>query len=221
MAIEPLNAETRAQQVYNRLKKAIVDGDLAPGVHLVERVLAERFQISRTPVREALKALVQEGLAVEGGRRGIRVRRLSVDHLIQAYIVREHLEGLAARLAALEARPERLRTMRISVEQMDEAVREKCPIQYDTYHERFHNALREASGNAYLVNFLRELSAFRTHMVALDWMPRQRTQAAQAQHLAIYVAIAEGRADEAEALARLHVRKTREALVRRLSPPEP
>lgn len=143
-------------------------GDLAPGVHLVERVLAGRFQISRTPVREALKALVQEGLAVEGGRRGIRVRRLSIDHLIQAYIVREHLEGLAARLAALEARPEPLRTMRISVEQMDEAVREKCPIQYDTYHERFHNALREASGNAYLVSFLRELAAFRTHMVALD-----------------------------------------------------
>lgn len=221
MAIEPLNAETRAQQVYSRLKQAIVDGDLAPGLHLVERVLAERFQVSRTPVREALKALVQEGLLAEDGRRGIRVRRLSVDHLIQAYIVREHLEGLAARLAALGPSPDRLGAMRISIEQMDEGIRGKSPLQYDTYHELFHAALREASGNAYLVSFLQELSAFRTHMVALHWMPRQRIEAAHAQHLAIYFAVADGSADEAEALARLHVRKTREALVRRLRPPEP
>src|SRR3954466_15561268 len=87
------------QPPYDRLKRLILEGALAPGEALVERTLAERLKVSRTPVREAIFRLEREGLieAVDG--KGAFVASFTIEDLIEVYQIREGLEPLAARLA--------------------------------------------------------------------------------------------------------------------------
>ena len=84
---------------YERLKNAIITGELGPGTHLVESSLARLCQVSRTPVREALTRLEQDGL-VHQGARGLVVRERSPEEILDIYETRIVLEATAARLAA-------------------------------------------------------------------------------------------------------------------------
>ena len=88
---------------YERLLQAIEEGELAPGSRLREADLAERFQISRTPVREALGRLEAQGLVAHEPHRGASVARLDYGQVSELYDLREVLEGTAARLAAIHA----------------------------------------------------------------------------------------------------------------------
>jgi DNA-binding GntR family transcriptional regulator len=86
--------------VYDGLKNAIVSGEFPPGVSLREEELARRYEVSRTPVREALSRLEAEALAERHQGGGLVVSELGLDDIIDLYVLREALEGLAARLAA-------------------------------------------------------------------------------------------------------------------------
>ena len=88
---------------YERLLKAIEDGDLQPGSRLREAELADRFAISRTPIREALSRLESRGLVTHEPHRGATVTRLGYAQVTELYDLREVLEGMAARLAAVNA----------------------------------------------------------------------------------------------------------------------
>lgn len=92
-----------AERVYVQLRQSILDGQLRAGERMREFDLAEQFGMSRTPVREALKKLAVEGLVVDLPGRGLVVTEPSPDEIMDAYLVREMLEGLAARLAAERA----------------------------------------------------------------------------------------------------------------------
>ena len=92
-----------AERVYSQLRQAILDGQIKAGERMREFDLAEQFGMSRTPVREALKRLAVEGLVVDLPSRGLVVSEPSPNEILDAYLVREMLEGLAARLAAERA----------------------------------------------------------------------------------------------------------------------
>ncbi len=98
-------------QVYEYLRARIVDGSLSPGARIVERALTS-LGVSRTPIREALKRLEQDGLVVCLPHRGYRVRSASAEDGRRVYEVRRALEGLAGELAAERATPEDLNSMR-------------------------------------------------------------------------------------------------------------
>src|SRR5690242_16601242 len=89
-----------SERVYRGLREQILTGNLAPAVRLVELQLAQHFAVSRTPVREALKRLIAEGLVVADANRGMIVRDVDPAEVEDIYVVRESLDGLAARLAA-------------------------------------------------------------------------------------------------------------------------
>ena len=91
---------------YRRIRRWIVEGHLRPGERLVEQRLAEDLQLSRTPVREALRMLQSEGLVAFEPNRGARVRELTRGHIADLYELRARLEAMAAELAALRATPE-------------------------------------------------------------------------------------------------------------------
>ena len=90
----------QAERVYASLKHDILQGVLPPGTSLREEELGRSHQVSRTPVREALSRLEIEGLAARRPRAGLVVSTPTLDEIIDLYVVREALEGLAARLAA-------------------------------------------------------------------------------------------------------------------------
>ena len=81
--------------VYEHLRRAVLDGDLAPGEHLGEVELGAQLGVSRTPIREALMRLTQDGLLIAEANKGVRVRTLSAAEARDTYVVREELDGLA------------------------------------------------------------------------------------------------------------------------------
>ena len=91
---------TKADEIALELEREIVTGQLAPGTVLRQEHLSERFSVSRTPVREALRQLAARGLVSFEPNRGVRVRTLSHDELYEAFLVRAELESLATELAA-------------------------------------------------------------------------------------------------------------------------
>ncbi len=214
--LEPVVSHSMSEDVYSRLRQAIVDGDLAPGHRLTEQALAQALQVSRTPVREALKQLKSEGLVNADGHRGLIVSRMSVESIAQAYQVREVLEGLAAKLASERpCAPEMLDRLKASLRAMGPG--SVSPAEYDRAHGDFHDTVTEMAQNSFLSKALQELAAYRTRMVSLDWIPKTRVERSYAEHQAIFEAVIGGRADEAESLAKGHVRKTRDALIGRLN----
>ena len=99
------------QEAYGRIRAAIRDGTLGPGLRLTETDLAARFGVSRTPVRQAIARLEAEGLLTHEPRRGLTVMRPDHQQVVELYVMREVLEAAAARLAAQHASPTEIGAM--------------------------------------------------------------------------------------------------------------
>ena len=112
--------------IYHLLVEAIENGELSPGTRLRETELAERFGVSRTPVREGLKQLEAQGLARHEANRGMVIPTLDNDEINELYIIREVLEGTAARLAAQHATEVEIAILKDMVES-DQARQDDVP----------------------------------------------------------------------------------------------
>ena len=98
----------KAKLIATAIEARIIKRELKPGDRLPERLLAEEFGVSRTPVREAIRQLVETRLVTDNGRRGALVASLSISELLDAFLVVAELEGLAARQAAKRMRHEQI-----------------------------------------------------------------------------------------------------------------
>lgn len=142
--------------VYERIKQAIIEGELAPGQQLVEVPLAEWCEVSRTPVREALKRLEYDGLAVQGNR-GLVVRERSPEEILDIYETRIAMEATAARLAAERRTSHDL----VRLRQLDTRMRQTGPGEPDlaaAANSQFHRAVWRASHNESLIDLLERLN---------------------------------------------------------------
>ena len=139
------------RDAYALILEAIDRGGLGPGQPLVETELAERFGVSRTPIREALQRLETQGIVAREGR-SLRVATLDHNQLGELYEVRGHVEGLAARLAARHAAPEEIAVLREMVEADRTLLGE--PQALTEANRRFHRQLHRASHNRYLAQML-------------------------------------------------------------------
>jgi DNA-binding GntR family transcriptional regulator len=172
-------------EVYSRLRSAIVTGHFAPGERFVERSLTARLQVSRTPIREAIKRLEQEGLVVCYPHRGCFVRSPSYDEARQAYEMRRVAEGVAGELAAtratdaeIQAIQELLASTRARLEAGD---REEILLRNDEFH------LLQARGarNMFLEQQLKALWAYVDLLRGRWWIEADRASATQSEHEAI------------------------------------
>ena len=212
--LSPIMITSLGEEVYRRLKQAIVDADLSPGERLVESTLARDLNVSRTPIREALQRLTNDGLVAADGSRGLIVSRNSIENVAQAYDLREVLEGYAARLAAQHHRPDLFSVLAESLYSMEQGLAD--PADFDYHHSKFHDTIAEMTENLFLVHALSNLERFRTRMVTLDWITKARVKASIPEHRLIFEAIEKRDPDDAEKRARAHVRATREGLLQRL-----
>ncbi len=130
---------------------AILEGEIAPGTRLVERDLADRLQVSRAPVRDALRALHHEGLVSARGRKGLCVNSLSARDAWEVYTIRAALESLAARLACERLTPEALRELREIVAAMEQASRARDVEELSSLDVRFHERMCRISGHRRLL----------------------------------------------------------------------
>lgn len=197
--------------VYQGLRKAIIDGQLPAGTRLSVPALARRFNVSRSPIREAVARLTTDRLAVEQPRRGAVVTEVSLHDLVEVYQAREALEGAAARLAAshcddvLRARLEELmRQHRGAVDRGDDAAR----AQLDS---AFHRAIADASRNKLIRDWHSQLQA-RVQIAMRTTAISAGVAVALADHEKIRQAITSGDPVTAEATARAHIARLRHVL---------
>ncbi|MEE9454007.1 MAG: GntR family transcriptional regulator [Paracoccaceae bacterium] len=187
---------------YSLVLEAIDAGTYLPGDRLVESELAERFGVSRTPIREALQRLETQSVLVRDGRSMV-VSSLNHDQLGELYVVRVELEGLAARLAAQHAAPEEVRVLREMVEQ-DLALL-GAPEKLSRANRRFHRQLHLASHNRYLIQQLEMVHRTMALMATTTFAVEGRDNVALQEHAAIVSAIEARDAEAASKALRNHI----------------
>ncbi len=190
------------KDAYTLILDAIDEGVYRPGDRLVESELAERFGVSRTPVREALQRLETQQMLARDGR-SLIVASLDHNQLAELYIVRAELEALAAQLAAKHAAPEEVRVLQNMIDedrgQLDD------PEALSRANRRFHHQIHLASHNRYLVQQLDLVHRSMALLATTSLAVKGRGEAALDEHQAIVDAIREGNGDAAASALRAHI----------------
>lgn len=143
--------------VFNTLREAILKGELKPGERLMELQLAAKLGVSRTPIREAIRMLEQEGLAVTIPRKGAEVAKMTVKDMEDVLEIREALDELAARIACGKMTEDQFEKLVLVKDSFEESTRSGDVKEIATYDEQFHDVIYEATGNPKLVNLLNNL----------------------------------------------------------------
>ncbi len=197
--VDLANRRPLRDEAYLALRRAILCGDLAPGDHLVEREIASRLGLSRSPVREAFRRLEQEGL-VRVTRQGVLVQSLDLAAVQELFEIRQQLESLIARLAARRFDVTRLPLLEEPLQDMAAAIAAGDRTRLESAGLAFHQALAHVAGNRRLAALNaainQEIARFRSLSLAFP----ARTQSVFDEHRQIAAAVADR--DE-EAAARL------------------
>lgn len=211
----------RSQTVADRLRDEIMRGVFAPDERLQEVELAERMGVSRTPIREALSVLSQEGLLVYAPNRGYRMRRFSRDYIMQAFRVRMTLEGLGARLAAergvdAESRQPFERELQLG----DTLLLLAGTPEFDDsawrdMNRTFHMAVHEHAHNTVLMQAARLAGSVPVVFGgAFVWYSPEDFRRTHAQHHRIFDAIEKRQPERADYLMQEHIYEGSEIIAR-------
>lgn len=196
------NARPGQTDAYSLILEAIDVGVFKPGDRLVESDLAERFGVSRTPIREALQRLETQNLLTRDGR-SLIVASLTHNQMSELYAVRSELEGLAARLAAQHAGAEEILVLREMVEADRKLIND--PSALSRANRRFHKQIHLASHNRFLVRQLDLVHRSMALMATTSLAAEGRGEIAMDEHHAIVEAIASGDQDGAQNALRDHI----------------
>lgn len=190
--------------VANALRDAILDGSLMPGDSLVEKTIAEELEISRAPVREAIRMLAEEGLVESVPYKGSRVRSLSRRDVREVYAIRGLLERFALELVLKEG-PADMSELEAACMEMERAATVGDARALNEADERLHRSLIEMADHELLVTLWSQIELRARQILALrnDQIGDLTTVAVN--HRSIVTAIAAGDADRAKQLIEEHV----------------
>jgi DNA-binding GntR family transcriptional regulator len=189
--------------VRDALREAIAEGRFRPGDRLIEGKLAELFGVSRNPVREALKALANEGVVTIAPRRGAVVAALSESEAAEVVELRAALEGLCARLAARRLDPDAADELSTILARGDELAGRGDLRGLSRLNDAFHAELARAGRNRFLADFMRTLRT-KTQWL-FDSISEERAGRSWAEHAGILRAVLDRDEEMAALLASRHV----------------
>jgi DNA-binding GntR family transcriptional regulator len=193
---------------YEKLKGAILQGELQPGQPLVETALAAWCGVSRTPIREALRRLQQDGL-IDRNERGMAVRERSPEEILDIYDTRLVLEAMAGRVAADRRTPYDLRTLRLWLDRGRE-VPASDTVGMVEVNQNFHSAGWRASHNESLIDLLERLNLHLARYPGTTLSAPGRWDAARQEHQALTDAIEKRDGDAAHEIALGHFVRARD-----------
>ncbi len=198
-------ANRHADTIADELEDMILDGRFANNDRLDEVQLAQRFSVSRTPIREALQRLTQAGLVEQIPRRGAFVRQPGAIELIEMFEVMAELEAASARFAAMRMTDAALGDLNDANEKCMKAMQDQDADSYYRENERFHHIIYAQSGNSFLEveakRLHRRLKPFRRLQLRL----RGRLRQSMSEHESILEALANGDPEMAAKVTRQHV----------------
>ena len=201
-----IKKNTRAEVLLAEIETMIIKGVLRPGERLDETILAKRFGVSRTPVREAIRVLTAIGLVQNTGRQGAEVAQISVAMLIEMFELMAVLEGMCAQLAARRATDDERSSMVATHKMLEETLESGDHKDFYNVNLKFHDQLYHASHTQYLsretLRLRRRLSPYR---MRVTYQPG-RMRATLSEHLEILNAVERGDSEGAMEAARSHMR---------------
>ena len=194
-----------ADKLISDIRKEVSSGILKPGDQLEVNALAERFGVSRTPIREAIRTLVESGVLETRPRKGSFVRVLSAKQLLDLFQVAAELEGMACRLAALSLTKENVEAIERGLAKCIQAAEVQNNAEYAMANLDFHTAIHNASGNDWLIEQLRQLQINLNSYRTMPYEIRGRLNKSTDEHKIICDAILSGDGEHACNLMRDHM----------------
>lgn len=197
--------------VYAKIRGDILNGVLEPGEKLREEKLASKLNISRTPIREAIRRLTVEGLLIYIPNRGVTVRNYTIDDVEDAYNLRAVVEGYAASLAAQNRETQLIIQLEESNHHYKTIIENSFKVgQKDTEailkaNSEFHDTIVMMSKNSYIKNFLRSLVAIPVLYRGFYWFDEDELKTSIKHHSDIVSAIKHRDSEQAKALMSTHL----------------
>ena len=199
-------------EVAHSLRQRIFDGELLPGSFLDEVALAEAMQISRTPLREALKVLTAEGLVRHEPRRGCFVAEVTEQDLDEIFPVIALLEGRCAHEAALNATDAELQDLQALHDRLARYANARRINDYYETNFAIHEAIIALAGNRWLAQVIADLRKILRLARQQQLRAPGRLAVSLSEHLAVFAALKARDAQGAEAAMRTHITRQRDAL---------
>ena len=197
---------TRTEILLSEIENLIINGSMVPGQRLDEMVLAKKYGVSRTPVREAIRALTAIGLVQNTGRQGSQVAKLSISMLIEMFELMAVLEGMCAQLAARRATKNELIEMYKTHQLLEKTFEKGTHKEFYDVNLKFHDQLYNASHTQYLaeetLRLRRRLSPYR---MRVTFQPGRMSSTLE-EHNKILIAINKGESELAKNEAISHLR---------------
>ena len=194
-----------ADKLISDIRNEVSSGILKPGDQLEVTALAERFGVSRTPIREAIRTLVESGVLETRPRKGSFIRVLSAKQLLDLFQVAAELEGMACRLAALSLTKENVEAIESGLAKCTQAAEFQNNVEYAMANLDFHTAIHNASGNDWLIEQLRQLQINLNSYRTMPYEIRGRLKKSTDEHKIICDAILSGDGEHACNLMRDHM----------------
>ena len=194
-----------ADKLITQITEEITSGILRPGDQLDESALADKYAVSRTPIREAIRAMVGLGLLETRPRKGAIVRILTSKELLDLFEVGAGLEGMACRLAASALTQKHAEAIEQALENCIAASATSNKVQYSIANLEFHAAIHAATDNYWLIEQLQNIVIHINPYRSLPYDIRGRIAKSTEEHAVICEAILAGEGEKASELMRDHI----------------
>lgn len=202
---ETARGGSRVESIVHALERDIVTGVLNPGDRLDERGLSERFDVSRTPIREALRQLSAAGLVTTQPRRGAVVASITIGELVEMFEMMAEMESFCARLCARRMLRDELRALEDRLAECRQALAENDPDRYYLSNALFHEVLYRGARNSHLEAYTLHLRNRLAPYRRLQLHRQGRLASSDAEHQRIVDAIRANDEERAAAEMRQHV----------------
>lgn len=210
--ISEIQHETVYETVYKRLKNAILTNQLPTGVYFTENELAKNLNISRTPVREAVKSLVNEGLFVAVPRKGVKVREFSSSDLEQIFLLRKAIESAVVKPFLEAVTDKQIMTLEDLVEQQKRTIEENDNSHFIQLDQTFHRTIIQCTDYDLFEEFIERLHNLTTLIGHTAIRKEGRMKEVIEEHEDIITAIRNKDVDNCVLKMTYHLDKTKESL---------
>lgn len=201
------------ERVYLHIKDLILEGEFKTGDRLVERELAERLNISRTPIREALFRLESQGFVKTVPRKGVIVADISEKEIIEVFTILSSLEVLAAKLAAQKLDDETKSKFVEYSKKVADCLKNEKDADFSLLHSELNHLLYSSAKNAKLFEMLSGLSDYIRAFAKTGYKNPGRPEKSMEEHLKIMEAIINQEIEMAEYLTKIHIENSRKAYI--------
>lgn len=205
MEFEAIGTRALRESVFQRLRQAILEGRLRPGDRLLETEIARQMQVSRAPVREALRLLENDGLVATSAHRGTFVTAVEPGECRELYELRAVLEGYAARLAVRRGAGGRASELAPLIDEMRAAAARGDGVGFAEVNFRFHEAVLAFTGNAHMTRIWQMLDTQIRRFFHLRARSSEELHGLAEEHVDLLAKLAAGDAQAAERAFRSHI----------------